>query len=193
MAPQLSIGTGIRRWVASVAVGFVLAAMWGTSAWAHGDIQDSSPAKGTRVAEPPQEVTLILAEPAAEGSSVEVTDGCDLEVSRAVEIERQILTVGVEGGQPGSWTVDLRSISAVDGHLVKESFSFKVAGKKDCSALADPEAGDGEEEDIAGNQTSSRPPIDNPDQPTGPPILPFLIATIVIVGAAVALRRQRTP
>lgn len=158
-------------------------------ALAHGDIRDSSPSAGTRVTEAPEEVTLILAEPAASGSTVVVTDGCGEEVSGALEIRREILDTTITGGQPGRWLVNLRSISAVDGHVIKEAFTFKVAGKKDCSGQP---GNDIEPETDISPDTSSRPPIENPDEEGSSfPVIPFAVGTVAVVGVALAVRRRR--
>ena len=163
------------------------AVVFPSPALAHGDLRESSPEAGSRVAEPPQEVTLTLAEPAAEGSTVVVTDGCGEEVSGPLDIKRGILTAQIAGGQPGRWLVDLRSISAVDGHVIKEAFTFKVAGK-DCS----PDAADIEPETDISPGTSSRPPIENPDEEgTSFPVIPFALGTVAVVAVALAVRRPR--
>lgn len=156
------------------------------SAHAHGDIREAAPKAGSRVTEPPQEVVVALAEPAAEGSTLVVTDGCGQEVSGAIAIRRDVVEVPIEGGEPGRWKVSLRSISSVDGHLVKETFSFKVAGRKDCSQEGDGEADEGT--DISPD-TSSRPPIENPDSGgTSFPIVPFALGTVAVIAVAVAVR-----
>lgn len=157
-----------------------------TAAWAHGDIRDSSPAAGTRVTKPPEEVVLILAEPAAEGSTVVVTDGCEREVSGLLDIRRDILETPISGGEPGRWLVNLRSISAVDGHVIKEAFTFNVVGKKDCTAG---EGDDIEPETDISPDTSSRAPIENPDQDTSFPVVPFALGTVAVIAVALAVRR----
>ena len=156
-------------------------------ALAHGDIRDSSPAAGTLVTKPPKEVTLLLAEPAAEGSTVVVTDGCGREVSTTLDVRRGILETAIVDAQPGRWEVKLRSISAVDGHAIKEAFTFKVAGKKDCATEGGANISPGT--DISPD-TSSRPPIDNPDEEgTSFPVVPFALGTVAVVAVAVAVRR----
>lgn len=156
-------------------------------AQAHGDVRDSSPAAGTRVTKPPKELTVILAEPAAQGSTVVVTDGCEREVSGSLDIKRDILTTPIADGRPGRWLVNLRSISAVDGHAIKEAFTFDVAGKKDCTA----EEGDAVEPDTdISPDTSSRAPIVNPDEDgTSFPVVPFALGTVAVVAVALAVRR----
>lgn len=129
---------------------------------------------------------MILAEPAASGSTVVVTDGCEREVSSdALDVKREILTAPINEGEPGRWSVNVRSISAVDGHAIKEAFTFRVAGQKDCSQEDDVEP----ETDISPD-TSSREPIENPDQEgTSFPVVPFALGTIAVVAVALAVRR----
>ncbi len=154
-------------------------------ALAHGDIQDSSPAKDTLVTKAPREVTLILAEPPAAGSDLTVTDGCGREVSGETTIERQVFSAAIAGGEPGRWSVKVRSISAVDGHLVRSGFTFEVEGTADCAA--DEDASDADED---GDETSSRPPIDNPGGGGSRfPVVPFAVGTVAVIALAVAIRR----
>jgi copper resistance protein C len=155
------------------------------AAWAHGDIQSSSPSAGARVTDPPREVSLVLAEPAARGSSLVVTDGCGERVSGAPVIDGVDLSTPIDGGSPGSWKAQMRSISAVDGHAVEAGFSFRVAGQRDCSQ--EPTTPGGDESPT----TSSRPPLENPDPPDsgGFPVVPFAIGTVVLVGLALVVRR----
>jgi len=157
------------------------------AALAHGDIRDSSPAAGTQVTKPPKEVGLILAEPAARGSSVVVTDGCEREVSGALDIQRDSLKTPITGGEPGRWLVRLRSISALDGHATMEAFTFKVGGEKDCTRE---DGDDVEPETDISPDTSSRAPIVNPDEEgTSFPVVPFALGTVAVVAVALAVRR----
>ena len=169
--------------VLAVALALALGAVWAGPAWAHGDIQSASPEEGSKVRRPPGEVALVLAEPPAAGSSLLVTDGCKEKVSGEPVADGDNYSVAIEGGRPGRWTVKLRSISSVDGHVIKAGYSFTVGGKRDCSAEPTP---DGEETE----DTSSRPPIANPDEEGSSfPVVPFALGTVVLVGIAVALRR----
>ena len=153
-------------------------------AWGHGDIQSASPEEGAKVRRPPREVELVLAEPAASGSSLVVTDGCKEQVSGEPVADGNNYSAPIDGGRPGRWSVKLRSISSVDGHVIKAGYSFTVAGKKDCST--EPTPSDDETEDA---NTSSRPPIANSDEGSSFPVLPFALGTVALVGIAVALRR----
>ncbi len=171
----------LHRVVAAAFVASMLGVLTASGALGHGAIRDSSPAAGTVVTKAPKEVTLILAEPAGPGSTLVVLDGCGVEVSRGESIQRELYSTAIDGGQPGTWKVRMRSISAVDGHAVTAQFSFKVAGSNDCTS-----AFDAADDAI----TSSRPPIDNPDDGgTSFPIAAFAAGTLIVVGLALAIRR----
>ena len=156
-------------------------------AFAHGDISSSTPEAGARLKRPPRQVRLVLAEPPAAGSDMAVVDGCGEPVSGEAQRDGATLSASVAGGQPGRWRVRLRSISSVDGHLVTERFSFEVAGKRDCNAdTKEPE------EEAPDDETSSPPPIADPDEGSAFPLfVPFALGTVLVVGLAFALRRPR--
>lgn len=157
---------------------------------AHGDIVSSDPEAGARVRRPPQRVRLVVAEPPARGSGVTVTDPCGERVSGRPRRDGDTISVPISAGSPGWWRVQLRSISAVDGHVVSGRFAFRVAGKRDCSADEDEVGPTGDAEDEVA--TSSRPPIENEDQGPGFPVIPFALGTIAVVGAALALRGKKS-
>lgn len=178
----------LKRLSAATAFAAVVLGLPGT-ALAHGDVRDSSPSAGTIVTKPPQEVVVILAEPASDGSTVVVTDGCEREVSGKVDTRRNILQTPIEGGVPGRWMVSVRSISAVDGHVIKEAFTFRVDGKKDCAADEDDDVEPDDDTDVSPD-TSSRAPIDNPDSGgTSFPVVPFALGTVAVIAVALAVRQ----
>ena len=180
-------GIPLNRFFAATAVAVVLA--FPGTALAHGDVRDSSPAAGTRVTKPPREVVVLLAEAPSEGSSLVVTDGCESEVSGGVDIRRDSLQTPTEGGQPGRWLVSVRSISAVDDHAIEEAFTFTVEGKKDCSAGEDDDIEPDDDTDISPD-TSSRAPIDNPDdEGTSFPVVPFALGAVAVIAIALAVRQ----
>lgn len=155
---------------------------------AHGDIEVAHPAQGSTVAEPPREVSVHLAEPAAPGSQLTVIDGCKDAVGSEPRIDGEMFTTAVSGGQPGRWRVKVRSISSIDGHLVRESFSFKVRGKKDCSVAESPAGEDDADPNDEVELGDPQPPLENDE--TSFPIVPFALGTVVVVGLALALRRS---
>ena len=156
------------------------------AAWAHGDIESAHPAQGSKMAQPPREVSVHLAEPPAQGSTLVVTDGCKEEVGGEPQIDGEMFTVPIDEGRPGRWNVKVRSISSVDGHLVRESFSFTVRGKKDCSSEKSPGEDDDPDDEV--ELGDPQPPLENDE--TSFPIVPFALGTVVLIALAIALRRS---
>lgn len=183
MEPNRPSGRGAIALVAACAAVLVLTAL---PAGAHGDVEDSSPAAGSTVRRAPETVSLDLAEPPADGSSLLVSDGCNREVSGRPRIDGDRMSVAISEGQPGRWRVRVRSISSVDGHLVRENLSFRVRGKKDCSPDKTP-AEDDESPDDEVELGAPQPPLEN-DEATSFPVVPFAIGTVVVIGVAIALR-----
>lgn len=171
-------------WVIGVAM--VLVGGFAGPASAHGDIASSTPEAGAKVKKPPRRVSLVLAEAPAKGSTVTVTDGCGDEVSGEPQLNGDTIAVATDGDRPGRWKVQLRSISSVDGHAITDRFAFQVAGRRDCSDEVEEPEDDVEEPD-----TSSRPPIENDDDGSGFPVVPFALGTVAVIGVAVALRGPR--
>lgn len=190
MQPNTSTGRTVRGLVGAAAAVCAVAALVATAlpVGAHGDIEDSSPAAGVTVRRAPNRVSLDLAEPPAGGSTLVVTDGCNEEVSGEPTIDDDVLSVAVSEGRPGRWRVRLRSVSSVDGHLVRQNFSFRVRGQRDCSAEETPAGSDetaAEDDEVQLGEP--QPPLQNEE--TSFPFLPFAIGTVAVVGVAIALRR----
>lgn len=158
----------------------------------HGDITSSRPEAGARLNRAPQQVRLVLAEPPAQGSDVTVVDPCGDEVSGEPQRDGETISVSVDGGRPGRWRVQLRSISSVDGHVISDRFAFRVAGKRDCSPDENAAGPDDNADEEADDEISSRPPIENDDPGSGFPVVPFALGTVVVVGIAVALRGKKS-
>lgn len=188
---QMTGRTKVKGPVASLAaiLALFVALVAAAPAAAHGDIASSSPEAGARVKRAPRQVRLVLAEPPAAGSDLRVIDACGERVSGQPTRDGDNIAVSIDGGRPGRWQVRLRSISSVDGHTISEGFAFRVAGKRDCSAEStENEPSDDETDQI---DTSSRPPIENDEQGSSFPVVPFALGTIVVVGVAIALRGPR--
>ena len=166
--------------------GFLLVLVASGSAVAHGVYTSSSPAQGDRVRQVPDEVRVALTEAPAQGSTMRVADGCGRNVAESVQQEGSDL-VAVVGGEiapePGNWKVTFRSISSVDGHAARDSFAFKVRGRRDCARDEGPT-----DEKTESPETSSQPPIAN-DEGASFPWIPFGLGTIVLVVVALVARR----
>lgn len=181
--------SAMNRWRSATAVAaFALLVLSAGPAGAHGAIESAHPTQGSKVGQPPREVSVHLAEPAAQGSTLVVTDGCKESVGGEAQIDGEMFTVPIQDGRPGRWNVKVRSISSVDGHLVKESFSFTVRGKKDCSAEESPNDDSDPDDDV--ELGDPQPPIENDE--TSFPIVPFALGTVVLIGLAIALRRSKS-
>lgn len=169
-----------------LAAGFLLALLTSTTAGAHGVYTASSPKEGDRIGLIPHEVRVTLTEAPAQGSTIRVTDGCGRDVAEAVRLDGSDL-IGVVGGEihpePGRWKVAFRSISSVDGHASKDSYSFKVRGQRDCARAEGPTV-----EETESPETSSKPPIAN-DESSSFPWIPFGLGTLVLVVVALVARR----
>ncbi|HWC15046.1 MAG TPA: copper resistance CopC family protein [Actinomycetota bacterium] len=155
---------------ASIAV--ALQGLLAAPAFAHAALTGSTPEDGARLGRPPTEVTVSYAEPPTTESRFAVLDGCDRDVTGDVAILNQTIDATVDGGEPGSWTIEWSVVSAVDGHLTSDAVSFRVRGRTDCSAApTDPAT------DEAADRTASSVPL-----------IPIAAATLVIVGIAIAIR-----
>lgn len=152
-------------------------------AWGHGDLQGTDPEQGSRVDKPPATVTVTLTEAPARGSVMTVRDGCGRKVPGEVFVRNANLGISVSGGAPGAWRATYRAISAEDGHLTRGKLAFTVAGKKDCSKKPSPA-------DQIGGGADTRVNAPPGDDESSFPIVQFAIGTVVVVGAALFLRRS---
>lgn len=165
------------RCVSRVAVCLMALSLIGVSAPAlgHAALVSSDPKDGATLGIVPITVKVSYAEPPTTDAKFSVTDGCDRDVARKVKVLNQEITADVSSGQPGDWTVEWSVVSAVDGHLTKDSIGFSVRGEPDCEqAAADDDPAD------EGSASSF-------------PIVPVGVATVVILAVAVLIRlRSRT-
>ena len=144
-------------------------------AWGHAALTKATPKDGADLVAVPGTVEISYAEPPTSDARFAVLDGCDRDVARSVEVLNQSITADVSSGQPGAWKVEWAVVSAVDGHLTKDSVSFEVQGQPDCT------------------QAAASEPSDETDDGTSIPIVPIALATAVILGVAIAIRlRSRT-
>ena len=143
-------------------------------AFGHAALTGSTPKDGARLDEVPATVEVNYAEPPTTDTKLSVTDGCDRDVARNVEVLNQSVTADVGSGQPGDWKVEWAVVSAVDGHLTRDSVRFKVAGEPDC-------------EQAAADET----PTDE-ESGTTFPIVPVVVATVLILAVALVVRSRST-
>jgi methionine-rich copper-binding protein CopC len=174
------------RWLVALTTGGLLALSAGTPAWGHADVKETTPAMNSRLGKPPREVKLVLAEPPGPGSVLRVKDGCNSNVVEDVVASegQSTLTAALLRGEPGRWRVRFESVSAVDGHLVRGGFKFRVAGKHRCN---------GNERKVArgpNHQGPSGGDLRGDEGGSGVPIVPLALGTAALVGIALVARRS---
>ncbi|MDQ4065520.1 MAG: copper resistance protein CopC, partial [Actinomycetota bacterium] len=116
-------------------------------------------------------------------------DGCGDDVVTDIQRDDRTVRLALATGQPGRWRVEYRVISALDGHLVRGDFAFRVAGERDCTA-----AGDGDETPPAGGTADDDeivgPGLQMPDDGGTGPLVPMLAIGGGIVLAAFVIRKM---
>jgi methionine-rich copper-binding protein CopC len=173
------------RWLVALTTGGVVA-LTVAPAFAHADVEETTPTANSSVGKPPREVKLVLAEPPGPGSTLRVRDGCGGNVVEDVVAseDESTLTAALQRGEPGRWRVRFQSVSATDGHLVKGGFKFRVAGKRRCN---------GNERKVARGPNRERPQEGDPrgdESGSSLPVVPLALGTAALVGIALVARRS---
>ena len=114
----------------------LLLALWAPSAWAHASLKSSDPAANASVSASPSQILLTFTEPVDPSLSlVKVVDASGkpapgVGAARPVAGQSDQLSVPVRKPLPkGVYTVNWRSVSAVDGHVEVGAFAFGVGSK----------------------------------------------------------------
>jgi copper transport protein len=123
-----------RHWRYALILAFVavVAASTMPSSFAHPVYLDSSPKAFQSVPASPREVNVFFSEPielSYSKISVLGPDGSRVDANDAHNVEGDTASIGVtmQPGLPeGVYTVQTRTLSAVDGHVVEETFTFGV-------------------------------------------------------------------
>ena len=173
-----------------VAVAAVLA-LWPAIAGAHGEKTTTKPDQGQKLQRAPSRVSVNLTEPPTADARFVVRDGCGRNVAEAPSVEGQVLGAAIDGGEPGTWRVEYRIVSTVDGHPTSDGWSFAVQGKKDCSQ-PEPEPTDGgaaPDNGAAGGPTGGG---DGDDDGSSFPVVPVAAGTVVLVAVALLIRGRST-
>ena len=175
----------MRRAGIAVAGAFLLALAVPGVSLAHGDLRATNPEDGSKVASPPDEVTITLTEAPTRGAEARATDGCKRRVPAVVSVDGNDVVMALRGGEPGKWKVSYQAVSSVDGHRTRGEFSFTVGGKKDCS----PDEPDDSRDDV--DAADDPGIIENPNPPDeGISWLIWVaLGTVVVAGIAFGLRR----
>ena len=131
----------IGRTLSLVVASLAIAALSASPASAHDELVDSSPEAGSTVNRPPSEVELVFNEGVQEqGSSIVVSLG-DTTISQndtfTVDGNTASVQLAEKGLAQGTYRVSYRIVSE-DGHIVRESFSFDVAGASAATNQPDP-------------------------------------------------------
>jgi methionine-rich copper-binding protein CopC len=159
-------------------------------AGAHGELEGADPKPNAHLKSAPSDVTMTFTEEPSEDSVLTVSDGCGNDVVQRASVSGHDYVVEVATGQPGKWHAKFRVISAEDGHLTKGTYSFEVAGKKDCSP---DKGGDGED----GSLTTAGPGDGGPTNASGNdvdegsdfPVVPVVIGAVALIVVGVVIRR----
>ena len=147
------------------------------NAAAHALLISSDPEEGAHLTTAPAKISLTFAEaPSEQGSVYKVKDGCKDEVVSGETISGETVNVELSKGQPGIWSVNYKTVSAVDGHVVSGDFLLSVAGNKDCSG--------------GGGGGNAAPPTRPTDEGGGFPWLLFGGGTLLLVVVAFGVRRS---
>ena len=158
-------------------------------AHAHGDLGTTIPARNSTVNEPPTHLVVNFTEPPTKDAVVTIRDGCGRSLAVRVDVEDRVAHLYTKGGLPGEWRVTYDVISAVDGHRTSGGYSFKVAGKRDCTPdkkFGDLGKGPGEGPGpVAGDEGD-----DPPGEESGIPVLPIVVGSVAVVALAIVVRRM---
>lgn len=143
---------------------------------AHAERLGSQPEEGARLKKAPTSISIDFTEPPTGDARLEVLDGCGDDVVQAVEVANRNITSPLQDGEPGDWKVTSTVVSGIDGHQTKDSWSFEVAGQKDCSQGGGAGEGGGE---AAG---------DEQDDGSSLPVIPIALGAAGVLAVALLLR-----
>ena len=168
----------------------LLLALWPAAAFGHGETTTTDPEDGATLGSAPKQVAVTLSEPPAKDAELEVVDGCGDTVSGNGKVDGQILSTAITKGEPGNWEASYRIVSAVDGHPTKDTWTFKVDGKKDCSAdePKDPKENGTPNSNGDGGGTAQGP--GDEDEGSSFPVVPVAAGTAALVGLALIIRTR---
>jgi copper resistance protein C len=199
--------SAMRRCALAVAMGGMLAIVGGAAALGHGILKSASPAPDAEVTKPPSEVSTTLTEsPLPDGRYI-VRDGCDRVVSTNYTVQGDTISARVNDAQPGNWKVRFDFISSVDGHRYNQTYSFTVAGTKDCSKPeeeedadedADRQSGASSSDDAGASETEEgddghvNMASEAPTDESRIPVVPLAATSVVVLGLAILGRRPKS-
>lgn len=158
------------------------------AASAHGDLESTEPAADSTIKKPVDHIILTFTEKPSDRARVSVVDGCGDSIGDDTFVaERSFHVLLVKKGEPGTWTVDYRVVSAEDGHKTSGTYTFTVQGKADCnqpdpSASSEPPAEDGDNDPQASDETPTS------DEGSSFPMIVLVIGGLALIGIAILVR-----
>jgi copper resistance protein C len=174
-----------------MAVVVLLLALWPAAAFGHGETTTTDPENGATLGSAPKQVAVTLTEPPAKDAELEVVDGCGDIVSANAKVDGQVLSTEISKGEPGNWEASYRIVSAVDGHPTKDAWTFKVDGKKDCSADEPEEPkGNGNPNSNGDGDAGTAQGPEEEDDGSSFPVVPIAAGTAALVGLALFIRTR---
>jgi methionine-rich copper-binding protein CopC len=162
-------------------------------AWGHGKEIKTDPKRNAELQRPPAAVSIELTEAATPDAVMEVMDGCNTNVATHIAVSGETITAHLEKGKPGRFKVHWNVISAVDGHPTDGSYSFTVAGKRDCSTdtASDGDAGgggNGEAGDEADGDAAGAPTSSESNDDSSFPIVPVALGALGVIAVGLGAR-----
>jgi methionine-rich copper-binding protein CopC len=164
----------VKETLCVVAVAGVLIVGVAPAAFAHAELDHSSPAAKSTVGAVPKQVVGTYTEAVSNAGRMAIKDGCGKNaVTQTTAANLKFIATIDSQAQPGKWSVRWRMVSADDGHVTSGHFAFTVSGTANCNK----------------DKGAGAPP---PASSTGSsfPVIPVVIGAIVLVAAAVVLRRR---
>ena len=138
-------GPPARRWALATALAALLACLGLVPVGAHANLVRAIPAAGSTVDTPPQVVAAEFSERLEPGfSRIDVLDASGASVadgpSQVDPSNRSAMLVRVPPLADGTYVVAWRTLSVVDGHLIRGSYVFSVGEPIDADVASAPES-----------------------------------------------------
>ena len=153
----------------------LLLAVFAPRAFGHAERAATEPKVGARLNAAPEVVSVSYTEPPAGNPEFKVMDGCGNDVVEDLKVQNMTIEATLAAGQPGNWEVEWQVVSGVDGHDTRDSYSFKVAGTKDCNVAAPHDDSEGID-------------LVEPSGPGAGVLIPVALGAVALIGLALFLR-----
>ncbi len=143
VSPRCTTRALASRWALATGLAALLVAVGLTSVGAHANLVRAIPAAGSSVDKPPQIVAAEFSERLEPGfSRLDVLDESGASVadgpSQVDPSNRSAMVVRVPPLADGTYVVTWRTLSVVDGHLIRGSYAFSVGEPIDAGAVGAP-------------------------------------------------------